>query len=47
MERILPFFSDLILFTAGLLVLLFWLVIIVLVVIEIHDIIVSRGKEEE
>ena len=47
MERILPFFSDLILFTFGLLVLIFWLVIIVLVVIEIHDLIVSRGKEEE
>lgn len=50
METILGFFSDLILFTAGLAVLILWLVIFMAVAIEIHDLIFGdpgAKKEEE
>ena len=48
METILGFFSDLILFTAGLAVLILWLVIFMAVAIEIHDLIFGDpGAEKE
>lgn len=49
METILSFFSSLLLFTAGLAVLLLWLFIIVVVVDEAIDLVFSRkshNKEE-
>lgn len=48
MDAILGFFSDLILFTAGLGVVLLWLVILVVIVDEAIDLFVSvRNKKEE
>ena len=50
MDSLLEFFSNLILFTAGLAVVVFWVVIIIVVVIEIHDgikDITSKSTEEE
>ena len=48
METILSFFSDLILFTAGLAVAIFWIIILIIVVDEIIDLfIMSRNKNEE
>lgn len=48
METILSFFSDLILFTAGLAVAIFWIIILIIVVDEIIDLIVeSRNKNNE
>lgn len=48
METILSFFSDLILFTAGLAVAIFWIIILIIVVDEIIDLfIMSRNKNNE
>lgn len=48
LDRLLSFFSDLILFTAGLAVIVFWLVLIVLIGIEIWDAIFEKdGSEPE
>lgn len=48
METILKFFSDLVLFTAGLAVLTMWIVIIIVVIDEIIDLVVNhRNKSEE
>ena len=47
MDTVLSFFSDLILFTAGLLVITFWIVIFAAIGIEIHDAIKERPSEEE
>jgi hypothetical protein len=49
METILAFFSGLILFTAGLAVLVFWLIIFMVIAIEIHDLIFgdpTKSKED-
>lgn len=50
MDTILSFFSHLILFTAGLAVILLWLAIFAVVAIEIHDLIFgepSSPSEDE
>lgn len=48
MDAILSFFSDLILFTAGLAVLTFWILLIVIVIDEVLDLVIaSRNKSEE
>lgn len=48
MDAILGFFSDLILFTAGLFVLTFWILLIVIVIDEVLDLVIaSRNKSEE
>jgi len=50
MEAILSFFSDLILFTAGLGVLTLWVAIFMAIAIEVHDMIFgdpAEKKEEE
>lgn len=44
MEGLLSFFSDMILFTAGLAVATFWLVIFIAIAIEIYDIV--NNKED-
>lgn len=44
MEALLSFFSDLILFTAGLLVALGWGVLFILIIIEAADAIRGEGK---
>lgn len=48
-EALLDFFSDLILFSAGLVVVVFWIVIIMVVAIETWDAIFEKDqpKEEE
>lgn len=48
MDAVLGFFSDLILFTAGLGVVLLWLIIFVVIADEVIDLFVeSRNKKEE
>lgn len=50
MEALLSFFSDLILFTAGIIVVILWLIIIGGMAIETYDLFRGRGKstpEEE
>lgn len=47
MEAVLAFFSDLILFTAGLGVVTFWLAIFMAIAIEIHDLIFGEGEKKE
>lgn len=47
METILQFFSDLILFTAGLVVVFLWFVILVAGAIEIYDTFTNNKEEEE
>lgn len=54
MHWLLDFFSDLILFTAGLAVFIFWIICLVVVAIEAHDIVVEhylpstrKNNEEE
>lgn len=44
---ILGFFSDLILFTAGLAVAIFWLVILVAVAIEVYDLITGKDDDDD
>lgn len=46
METLLNFFSDLILFTAGLAVVLLWLVVLLAIAIEIVDSIKERGETD-
>lgn len=45
MDTLLNFFSDLILFTAGLLVAAFWILIIILVSVEIFDTITGNDSK--
>lgn len=47
MDAVLAFFSDLILFTAGLAVLTFWLIVFAAIAIEVHDLIFGTPKKEE
>lgn len=47
METILSFFSDLILFTAGLVVVTFWILIIGAILIEIIDLVNDFLKPEK
>jgi hypothetical protein len=48
MDSLLSFFSDLILFTAGLGVLVIWIAIFLGIIIEVHDQIKEhRNKEKE
>ena len=48
METILSFFSDLILFSAGLVVATLWLIIIFIVIDEIIDLVITvRNKNKE
>lgn len=48
MDAILAFFSDLILFTAGLAVAIFWILAIVIIVDEVLDLVIeSRNKNDE
>lgn len=47
MDAILGFMSDLILFTAGLLVCFLWLVIICVILIETWDAIFESDEDEE
>lgn len=46
-EAILAFFSDLILFTAGVGVVIFWLAIFMVIAIEVHDLIFGEGEKED
>lgn len=46
MEGLLEFFSNLILFTAGVVVSLIWLVLIVAICIEIKDTITGEGEDK-
>lgn len=50
MEAILSFFSDLILFTAGVFVALIWIVILIFIIDESIDLFITirnRGKNQE
>lgn len=47
MEGFLSFLSDLILFTAGIAVLLFWLVLLVGIAIETYDFITKKDDTDE
>jgi hypothetical protein len=48
MDALLSFFSDLILFTAGLAVVVLWIVLFIGIIIEVHDQIKEyRNKETE
>lgn len=47
MESILGFFSDLILFTAGLAVAILWIVLFIVIVIETHDLIKGTSPSPE
>ena len=50
MEAVLAFFSDLILFTAGLVVIALWLIAIAVIAIEVWDLITGNdgtNKEED
>lgn len=47
MDGILSFFSDLILFTAGLVVALFWLLLILIAIDEALDLLPGRKTENE
>lgn len=46
MDTFLGFLSDLILLTAGVFVMIFWVVILVAIAVEIYDGITGKGKEE-
>lgn len=45
METILSFFSDLILFTAGLFVCTVWIIIIILASVEIYDLVTGKDSK--
>lgn len=47
MEGFLDFLADLILLTAGLAVMLLWLVILIGIAVETYDFFKDRGKSEE
>lgn len=47
MDKILSFFSDLILFTAGLVVVIFWIAIFIAIGIEIWDSFHATNEDEE
>lgn len=47
METILRFFSDLILWTAGLAVLILWICIIIGLSVEIYDLIFNRDNDNK
>lgn len=47
MEQLLNFLTDLMILTGGLVVVVFWIVVIVLVSVEIYDRIVESSKEED
>lgn len=47
MELAMSFFSDLILFTAGLVVVLLWITIFIVIGIEIYDGFKESDKDEE
>jgi len=47
MEAILSFFSDLILFTAGIGVALFWIALIIAISVEVHDLIFGDPGEKK
>lgn len=46
-DAILSFMSDMILFTAGLAVFVFWLAIFMAIAIEVHDLIFGEPNKEE
>jgi len=47
-DELLSFFSDLILFTAGLVVVILWIALFIAIGIEIHDAIIEhRSKEKD
>lgn len=47
MEMLLSFFSDLILFTAGLAVVIIWIILFILIGIEMYDAFTEEEPEEE
>lgn len=47
MEHLLSFLSDLILFTAGLVVACVWIVVIILVSVEVYDLVIGDRRKEE
>jgi hypothetical protein len=47
MDGLLAFFHDIMLFTGGLVTVLFWAFVIFAVVVEIYDTITGKGKTEE
>lgn len=47
MEALLAFFSDMILFTAGIVVALLWVGVIMLTSVEIYDLITGNNQDEE
>lgn len=47
LEAVLGFFADLIIFTLGLAVLTFWIVILFAVAIEIYDAFTEKPKSDE
>jgi len=48
MDNILEFFSNLILFTAGIVVLAMWIVLIIIVIDELIDLVIAiRNKKSE
>jgi hypothetical protein len=47
LEAVLGFMADLILFTAGLAVITFWLAIFMAIAIEVHDLIFGEGEKEK
>lgn len=46
MEGLLSFFSDLILFTAGLLVIVMWLAVLIGIAVEIYDSFKEKDKND-
>jgi hypothetical protein len=46
MDQVLAFLSDLIIFTFGLVVLIFWIVLFAIIAIEVWDLIFEKDKEE-
>lgn len=47
MEQLLSFLSNLILFTAGLVVVVLWLVVFMVIAIEVHDAIFGEPEKKE
>lgn len=47
MEGILSFFSDLLVFTGGLVALVFWLVVIILLAVEFYDWVTGADKKKD
>jgi hypothetical protein len=47
MDGLLSFFSDLLLFTGGLAVLIFWILVIGAICIEVVDLVTGKGNEPE